>query len=344
MSNQFITRWLIFSSLFIFAIPVRAFDFLAANGAHQLSALIGIPQARFFEPDKRSGASLTRVASSPTVAISLQSDYSNIFAGGVRDDEFILLDGETARNTVAIVSRIGHCLQIAADLKQVSHHNGSLDSAIEKWHEFFQLPGAQRNQTERDRLFFSYQSDDVSLTLDTATRHVGDTVVQFAYHSDCGIRGRQLPGALWFAGANLPSGNLEDLSGSGEMNVFFGLQSHDYTMPSQLSAGARLGLLLPGEVEGLPEVSSLIAFGNIGLQWQPLLLSRHRMQLVLQLDLHSPLFKSVLRELGNYTVQLAIGGKWNPSASHQLSAAFLEDLAIDTTPDLVFHLQYRFAF
>ncbi len=315
-----------------------AFEFLTANGAHPLGGLVGIPQPHFLAAGRETSTA------SGLASVSIQTDYSNIFAGGFRDGEFLLLDGETARHTVALVYRYNHCFQIAADFKQVNHRMGSLDNAIEKWHEFFQLPDAQRDQSERDRLLFIYESDGVSLTLDAPTRSLGDTTVQFAYHSDCGIGGTKLPGALWFAGVNLPSGSLEELSGSGEPALFFGLQSHGFAWGPQFTLGSRLGVLVPQQAEGLPGVSSLLAFGNIGLHWHPQWLAQRDIRLALQLDVHSPIYKSTLRELGNYTVQLAMGGTWNPSPSHEFSAAFLEDVAIDTTPDLVLHLQYRFTF
>ena len=337
-------RCFIFICLCLCVVNVSAFDFLSANGSHQFSGLIGIPQARFLAPRAATDGASIQAGSRANVAVSIQSDYSNIFAGGFRDGEFLLLDGETARNTAAIVARIGHCFQLAADFKQVNHRVGSLDNLIEIWHEIFQLPDAQRDETESNRLLFVYDSEDIQLTLDTATRSMSDTTVQFAYHSDCGLGGNALPGALWFAGINIPTGNLEDLSGIGETAVFFGLESHSYRFGQQLSAGARLGLLLPGDTEGLPEISSLIGFGNFGLQWHPHWLAQHNTRLMLQLDINSPIYQSKLRELGNYTVQLAVGGTWTPSASHEFSAAFLEDVAVDTSPDLVFHLQYQFAF
>lgn len=330
------------------AAEASTFDFLSANGAHPLSGLISIPQARFLAPQSGPVVSAGNLSGNAVrnadLAVSIQSDYSNIFTGGSRDGEFVLLDGETARTTVAIVSRVGACFQLAADFTQVAHRAGSLDSTIEKWHEFFQLPDAQRNQTETDRLSIIYESGDASLTLDNQTRSLGDTVLQFAYQSDCGVGGTTLPGAIWFTGVSLPTGNLENLSGSDEMAAFFGMQSHSLAIGQQLTTSTRLGVLLPQDIEDLPETSSFIAFGNIGLQWHPHWLAQLNTRLMLQLDLHSPLFKSTLRELGNYTAQLAIGGKWNPSKFHELSAAFIEDVAIDTAPDLVFHLQYRFAF
>lgn len=341
--KQLLTRCILFLSIALHAGGASAFNFFSANGTHPLSGLVGIPQAHFLttEPEAHlSGNSL----SNSDVAISIQSDYSNIFAGGARDGEFVRIDGETARTTVAIVSRIGACFQLAADFAHVAHSGGSLDNIIEKWHEFFQLPNAQRNQTEADRLSIVYESGDSSLRLENETQSLGDTTLQIAYHSDCGVGDFSLPGALWFTGATLPTGNLEDLSGSDELGIFFGFQGHSLSVGKQLTMSSRWGLFLPPDISGALQTSSLIAFGNIGMHWHPDWLMQHNLRLMLQVDMHSPLFTSVLRELGNYTAQLVVGGKWTLSKYHEFSVAFLEDIAIDTAPDLVFHFRYRFAF
>lgn len=325
-----------------------AFDFLTPRGAHPIAGLTGIPGAHYVNTTRLVGSGQLQSAF-PAISVSLQTDHSNIFAGGSRDRETVVLDGETTRTSLAVAFGVGRCWQVAGKFQQVGHRAGSLDRLIEKWHTFFNLPNAQRDQSERDRLAFVYESDgNQQLTLRNTVSGIGDTQLQVSLRADCALSS-SLPGSssdwlvngVWFAGVKLPTGSLEEFSGSEETDFFLGFQSGSLQLGRQLKAGLRAGLLFPGETEALPQLSSAVFFANTGLQWQPAWLQKIRSVAALQLDMHSPLFESNLRELGAWSGQLGLGLTWHPAEGHQLAFALLEDVVIDTSPDLVFHIKYR---
>ena len=58
----------------------------------------------------------------------------------------------------------------------------------------------------------------------------------------------------------------------------------------------------------------------------------------LQLDAHSAFYDSGLTELGSDAAQLIIGGALRLSDTWVLDLAVSEDIAVDTAPDVVFHI------
>jgi len=324
-----------------------AFDFLTAHGSHPIAGLIGFPRALPTNTFRIPGSGAVQ-SSFPALAVSLQTDHSNIFAGGSRGGERVNLDGETTRTTFALSLGVGYCWQVASDVQFVQHRAGSLDRLIEKWHTFFHLPNARRDQSERDQLALSYESTDNQLSLQNSVGGMGDTLLQVSLRGDCSLTGKRrntpssgLANGSWFAGVKLPTGRLDEFSGSEATDYFLGYHSGSFEWGRLLTAGFRAGFLFPGESDVLPGLSSTVMFANSGLQWHPSWLTRYRSHVAVQLDMHSPLFDSELRELGAWSGQLGIGFNWSPAKGHQLTFAFLEDVVIDTSPDLVFHLKYR---
>ena len=71
---------------------------------------------------------------------------------------------------------------------------------------------------------------------------------------------------------------------------------------------------------------------------------RERLNLKLQLDYHTSLYSSDLKQLGNASAQLVLGGTIKVSESFALDLSLSEDIAANTAPDVTFSLGLRRTF
>lgn len=62
----------------------------------------------------------------------------------------------------------------------------------------------------------------------------------------------------------------------------------------------------------------------------------------LQLDAHSALYHGALAELGNPALILTMGGTLGLGEATSLDIGVGEDLAVNASPDVSFHLRHRF--
>ena len=79
---------------------------------------------------------------------------------------------------------------------------------------------------------------------------------------------------------------------------------------------------------------SNVAYAHAGLSWQ----YSQRLSLNLQLDGHSAFYQSDLRELGS-SVQLSVGGRWQLSPTWRTELVMVEDIMVESAPDVIFQLR-----
>ncbi len=316
-------------------------DFISANGFHPIKALFGFPYSRL-EPRATGNADATRSQ------LSLQIDYSNIFAGGFRGDEILIFDGESTRVNLSYQRRLNACIAFGVDLPFLTHQPGSFDRFIETWHDVFGLPNARRDESPRDQLLFSFRDLESSqeLRIDAASSAVGDIQFQGAFRAGClnalaGIGSSFLSSSIVRLGLKLPTGSVEEFSGSGEFDFFLDMTLPRISLADSVGFRASAGLLIPGEVAVFERLESQVLFATTAFTFQPRWLAVHGFDVITQLDFATPLFDSELRELGAFSTQLGVGGGWQMSATQRWEFAFLEDIGVDTAPDFVFHLRYQ---
>jgi len=69
-----------------------------------------------------------------------------------------------------------------------------------------------------------------------------------------------------------------------------------------------------------------------------------RTHLLTQLDWHTAMYKSELRELGEPGVQLSLGLRYSTGKNGVWEFSFSEDAVIDTVPDIVVRLAWMSGF
>ena len=84
-----------------------------------------------------------------------------------------------------------------------------------------------------------------------------------------------------------------------------------------------------------------VGFGALGLDFSP----ADWIDLKIQVNAHTSFFRdSDLKQINAPSAQLIIGGALNFTPKTSLDIGITEDIIVDTSPDVVFHLSLRHAF
>ncbi|MFT6874717.1 MAG: hypothetical protein ACI9XK_002049 [Granulosicoccus sp.] len=296
------------------------------RGQHAISALFGLPA----------------VAARPVQTREWQFsfEHSNQYMGGSNEEETLLLDGETSELIIRHRQRLGACVQLEAVVPFIQHSGGSFDKAIDKWHRVFGLPDANRSNAPYGALNYTYaDSNGVGVRLDSAQSGIGDIQVSVQRSLGCyATADSNGSESIVRLGLKLPTGALEELRGSGEFDLFADIQSPVLSKGEKWRFGAAIGALYLGQADLIAEQNTLVAYGTFGAQY--VLTSRYR--LLTQLDWHTPFFQSELTELGSGVVSLSAGVRFLGPADQTLELTISEDVAVDTTPDIVAKLSWTY--
>jgi hypothetical protein len=143
------------------------------------------------------------------------------------------------------------------------------------------------------------------------------------------------------ASLKLPTGDEDHLLGSGSTDLALWLSGSQTFRGESLALFGAAGALLMSDGDVLADQQRhAAAFGTLGGGWRPL----PRLALKAQVDGHTSCYNdSVLRELSD-SLQLAFGGTLGLTETLTLDIAISEDVAVNTAPDIVFHLALRQTF
>lgn len=267
-------------------------------------------------------------------------DIANSFATDSSGTQFILIDAESYRTTLAFRYGLTEKLELGADLPLVSHNGGIFDTVIEDWHGFFGLAQGGRLDASRDRLLVTYWRDGrEQLHLGQPNVGLGDLRLTGGWQLYDGGTATKRSVALR-ASLKLPTGSSSQLHGSGSTDFSLWLSgSDDYSLPGSwgdlalFGAGGAL-FLSDGRVL-THQQNNLVGFGSLGLGWAPL----DWLAIKTQFSTHSPFYSgSNLPELGQPTVQMIFGASFAFSPKTVLDIAFSEDLVVSASPDFAMHL------
>ncbi len=276
-------------------------------------------------------ASLVNAGSSRT---GLQLDISNNFTEDNKGNEAIFIDGETHRANIQFRYGVNEAIELGIDVPYLSHDSGGLDSLIEDWHDFFGFPDGGRPDFPRNQLQFSYVRDGQLISSVTSSNDgVGDVSLSMGYQlSQTETRQWALRTAV-----KLPTGDADDLHGSESTDVSLGLNVSDQGLLQQynISLHATAGAMWMDGGEVLEEwQEDFVLYGSSTLSWQ----ASSNVSLKFQLDAHTAFYDSALTELGDDSAQLILGGAIRLGKNWVLDLAVSEDIAVDTAPDVVFHI------
>ncbi|MDH5324404.1 MAG: DUF3187 family protein [Gammaproteobacteria bacterium] len=269
---------------------------------------------------------------------SLTTEVSSFYAIEKSASERFEADGETYTYVFSWRYGVTQRLQVGLDIPYIRYTGGTLDGFINEWHEFFDLAEGGRNVVPNDRLLIRYErSGQVLLNHQTASRGIGDISINAAWQTQ---RSQHEAWAVNF-NLNLPSGDSQQFQSNGYTDAAVWIQHHNETLFYELTAGYfyGIGLNYVEDSDTLPQfLNHWAGFGNLGagVHLTP------NVVFISQLDIHTPLYSGPeVNDLSGYGVQLSLGGRINTHRNGQLHLSVGEDLVLDVSPDVTFHLRYE---
>lgn len=214
----------------------------------------------------------------------------------------------------------------------ISHNGGFMDSPIDAYHQALGLPEGLRPSTANDQIEVSYSQNAVQqLLLNSRQASAGDLSLQLAWQAE-NLKNKST--SYWLS-LKLPTGDADKLTGSGAMDLSI-WTSMDYQLTQSRWLYGQAGFIYMGNGDVLSDIQkNWASFANAGIKFQPW----DNIELKAQLDMHSALYDSDIKFLGN-VIQLTFGGSYHISKIHKLDFAVAEDIQENASPDVNFNISW----
>lgn len=273
---------------------------------------------------------------------SLQTGFelANNATLNARGGESTTLDGETYVATLRLRYGLSDRLQLGVDLPWVWHSAGVMDSFINDWHDFFGFSNGDRGDLQNNQLDYIYARDGAEeMNLQDDVDGLGDLRLRLSWQFETTDQSAfSLQGQI-----KAPTGDADKLTGSEAWDFSLALSGQrGFALgDGQGAFWGGLGITWLGDGEVLEEdVEDFAANGWLGAGWSPL----EWLALKLQLDSHTALYDSDLREFGDPAVILTMGGTLGLAESTLLEIGIGEDLNVNASPDVTLHLNLTHKF
>lgn len=287
---------------------------------------------RFNLPSMRSGQVLGSGASQWRLGIDIANNYVRDTAGA----EAMVFDGESQRYELGVRYGLGDRWEVGVMLPWISYNGGVLDSFIDDWHSLWGFPDHGRSDHPTRKLHFSHSTNGLNdFNFQDAEAGIGDVQVQVANQ----IFQTERDSVALIANLNLPTGDDEELTGSGGTSVAIVLAAtHVGLFDLPLTLTGNIGAQTLPESDVLDNRQKKSAwFGSGEIAWAVTQDSRVR----LQVSTHSAIYDSELTSLGETSTQLLLGGTVRLTPRWVLDIALGEDIALDTAPDVTMQLALK---
>ena len=312
-------------------------------GRFLVAAALLLPQPALADPDffsVRDQNPLIRSAYLPLPAtagpagegfsLTAGIQWSNTVNIEANAREALSIDEETLELDLTLARSLGSW-RFRATLPVMNRSAGVLDGAIDDWHRFFGLPQGARPDRARYGYLVSYTNSAGVAVAAPAGTALGDLALEagrvLIEHGGASV-------AL-FAGLEAPTGDRGRLSGNGALDAALWLEAG--TDPARRFAlSGRGGISRPGG-DALVPLNSSVGFGTLALK----LRVTRQLEAALQFDGHRAVAAgSSLKFLGS-AVMLTFGGRYRLDSGLLLEAGVIEDIDVDHSPDVTFHVGWR---
>ncbi len=290
-----------------------------------VAGLLGLPSQRRADT-QRAGS----------YEIALHSSVASHYVAESAAMEQVNLDGETLRFALQLRYGLADSWDIQLEVPWLDHSAGKLDSAIDSWHDFWGMSDGGRSGVAHDILDFHYLDPAARFSLTDDAAGLGDISLSLshAFYRD------DNSAMSVVAGYKFATGDEEALLGSGEDDAFLALRfsgAHLANLP--LRWHGQLGYLHAGSSDVLgSRQQSHLWFAGLSLDWA----LAQKVSLFAQLDVHSAPLDSELTALGDEAVLGSLGGRWRFADNWALDFSFVEDLQVETGPDITFQASLRY--
>lgn len=274
----------------------------------------------------------------PGTRAGVQVELANHYRFSRRGSETLILDGETSRRALWLEHGFDNGWSVSLELPYYRQSGGVLDDLIDAWHSAFGMPDGGRNRRPEGEIAYLLENESGAfLSITESGGAFGDALIGVARRV-----GRD-GAARIEATVKLPTGDDEWLAGSGAADFALTYLASRTTAVWQRSAGYYWGagaMLLgtPDTIEYDARRAGLLGVVGGSIRVWP------RTGFKAQMELHSPLYASRLKEIGDPGVQVTVGGWRDIGERGVVEFAVNEDLAVSTSPDVVMHLSFYWSF
>lgn len=307
------------------AVPTLASEPLYVKNLSPITGLIGLPSQR---------NAITVPAGALELAV--HSSIASHFVNDASAREFVNLDGETLRMALDLRVGLAENWDMHVEVPWIDHSGGHLDKPIDNWHDFWGMADGGREAVPRDLLDYRYASADGSYGLLESSSGVGDVSlsVSHAFYRD------EDAAATVVVGYKFGSGDEEEFTGSGADDVFLALRmSGDHLSDLPLSWHGQVGYLHAGDSDLLGDTQETeLWFAGLSVDWRV----AQQWSLLAQVDAHAAPLDSSLTATGDDAFLLSFGGRWYVSPRWQVDVSIVEDIQVETAPDVTFQASVRF--
>ena len=244
--------------------------------------------------------------------------------------EQIIVDAETRELRLAFARSFDSGFTVRMELPFRETSGGSLDDFIDEWHEFFGLPEGARPTLDHDDLRLFYERDSATL-INTRSRQsgIGDVSLQVGRRIGDG------PFTGW-VGVKLPTGDADRFTGSGSIDAMAAI-AVEHALADRYVVFAQAAGSWLGNGDRLSAQQKRLAWSGVaGLSARAI----GNLKLTLQVDAHTAVFDTNEDFLGD-SVLLSIGGSYPIGNAWDLSFAVVEDIAVESAPDVTFLFQLK---
>jgi hypothetical protein len=271
----------------------------------------------------------------------LMVDLANNYVKDSNSRESILLDGESTRVALDFRYGLARGFECGVEIPYIFLNGGFLDSFIEGYHSAFGFPQNGRDHAPKGRLLYQYQRDGQErLKIDSSSSGLGDIRLTGGWQLYQGENKPERAAAIRMS-LKLPTGNSDELHGSGSTDLSLWITARD---DWKLSVG-HFTLFGAAGIMGMTEGRVLqeqqrnwVGFGALGAGWSP----RRWIAFKVQTNAHTSFYSdSELREVNAASAQLIVGGTLAFCDRTTLDIGVVEDIIVNTAPDVVFHFALR---
>ena len=240
------------------------------------------------------------------------------------------IDAETFDLRLRGEHAFGERWSVMAELPWRSIGGGSLDGAIESWHDFWGLPEGDRKNMPQDRYLIEAQVDGQTVLLyDDDASGIADIPLRVGYQL---LADEKSAVSAWLS-VDLPTGDADDLLGSGATDVVASVAAQSQVAEHWQVFG-QFDVAWLGDGDIVPQYQeSWVVAGLAGVTWN----AWRALDLTVQLYANSQVFDIPVTGLSGDAVVLGFGGTWRTEHGWRFDIGMNEDVQVEASPDATFY-------
>ena len=325
MPGPELLRRLLCPALLVAAPLCAASEPLYVKNLSPVTGLLGLPSQRSAD-----------TAPAGAFAAALHNSIASHYVLDGSSDEYLNLDGETLR--VALDLRYGLFAdwELQLEVPWLDHSGGNLDSLIDDWHDLWGMSDGGRSQVPTDLLDYRYATPGTDFGLQEDSSGLGDVSLSLnhVFYRDAGAV------ASVVLGYKFGTGDEDDFLGSGADDGFLAIRFSGQDLSGlPLSWHGQVGYLRAGDSDLLEDVQEQnLWFAGLALDWA----LAENWSLIAQLDSNAAPLDSDLKAVGGEAYLFTAGARWRFAQHWSADVSVVEDIRVETGPDVTFQASLRY--